>query len=282
MTGVRPSSHWVMSLPDEIIAVRPVLGVALAGALAQVSEFDTVGRPARRRRAFAARRPRRPWPVEPPDGLVVVDREGYRLVPAMIETYRAALDLSRGDLAGTVGHARQALALAGPDDHLVRAAAGALGGLAAWTEGDLERRHAAYTASVNGLRRAGYVADVLGCSITLADIRLTQGRVEAAVQTYQRALELTAPPPGTAPLRGTADMHVGIAGALLDRGDRGRGAASTWRSASGLGEANGLPQHPYRWRLVKARLLAPRATWTVRSGSSTRPTGSTSATTPPT
>src|SRR3954470_23432658 len=36
--------RWVAALPDEVVRVRPVLGVAFAGALAQVSAFDSIGR----------------------------------------------------------------------------------------------------------------------------------------------------------------------------------------------------------------------------------------------
>ena len=46
--------------------------------------------------------------------------------------------------------------------------------------------------AAEGLRRAGYIADVLSCSITLADIRITQGRLGEALRTYERALRLAA------------------------------------------------------------------------------------------
>ena len=59
----------------------------------------------------------------------------------------------------------------------------------------------------------GHVADVLGCSIALADIRLTQGRVNDALATYDGPCSW---PPvigngaaGTV-LPGTADMYMGI------------------------------------------------------------------------
>jgi LuxR family maltose regulon positive regulatory protein len=94
---------------------------------------------------------------------------------------------------------------------------------------------------------------VLGCTITLADIRRTQGQLAAAVRTYQHALELTAPAPGTAPLRGTADMHVGMAGVLLERNDLSA-AREHLTISQRLGEHNGLPQNPYRCRVVMARL----------------------------
>src|SRR5450759_1406433 len=61
----------------------------------------------------------------------------------------------------------------------------------------------------DGLRRAGFIADILGCSIALADIRITQGRLGEAMRTYEQALQLV-PEHGGPVLRGTADMHVGI------------------------------------------------------------------------
>jgi LuxR family transcriptional regulator, maltose regulon positive regulatory protein len=229
-----------------------VLAVAFVGALAQVSDFETVGE-----RLTAIERSLRPdggpWPDQPPPGLVVVDDAGYRALPASVETYRAALALVHGDLDGTVAHARAALSLAPPDGDLVRAAAGALGGLASWTGGDLAGAYAAYTESIAGLARVGFVADVLGCSIAVGDIHRTQGGLNAALRTYRRGLDVAAPAPGGTPLRGTADMHVGIAGVLLERDDL-LGAAEQLAAGERLGEYNGLPQNPYRWRVVAARL----------------------------
>ena len=166
--------------------------------------------------------------------------------------YRAALALAHGELDATVAHARAALSLAPPGDDLIRAAAGALGGLAAWATGDLAGAHAAYTESIAGLASVGFVADVFGCSLTLGDIRSTQGRLGDALHTYQRALDLAAAQ-SDAPLRGTADMHVGIAAVLVERDDLAA-AAEHLAVSQRLGEHNGLPQNPYRERLVLARL----------------------------
>ena len=88
--------------------------------------------------------------------------------------YRAGLALVGGDAPATIGHARRAIQLAPEVDHLTRAGASALSGLALWGGGDLEAAHRAYAAAAEGLQRAGYIADVLGCSITLADIRITR------------------------------------------------------------------------------------------------------------
>jgi LuxR family transcriptional regulator, maltose regulon positive regulatory protein len=246
---------WVLALPDEFLAVRPVLGVAFVGALAQVSDFSTVSRRLDDVERSLRASPDDPWPEQPPPGLVVVDPKGYDLLPATIKMYRAALALARGDLSATVSNAREAIALAPPDDDLIRSGSGALAGLAALTEGDLEVANAAYSTTVTGLRRAGFISDVLGCTITLGDIRLAQGRLGDALRTYEKALEQTAPPSGTPPLRGTADMHVGIATVLLERDDRA-GAAEHLAIGQRLGEHNGLPQNAYRWRVAMSRLLA--------------------------
>ena len=245
-------ARWVRALPDEVVRNRPVLGVLLAGALTLVSDLDTVGQ----RLSDVERSVRAEdgsWPAQPPPGLVVVDEDGYRSLPARIAMYRAALALAHGDLDGTVAHAREAMSLAPPGDHLSRASGGALAGLASLTRGDLADAHAAYTESIAGLEKAGFVSDILGCCITLGDIRRTQGRLTDALRTYQRALDLASAQPGDEPLRGTADMHVGMAGVLLERDDLAA-AAEHLALSSRLGEYNGLPQNPYRSRVAAAGL----------------------------
>jgi LuxR family maltose regulon positive regulatory protein len=247
---------WVRLLPDEVVRQRPVLGVYLVGALAQGSDFATI--PARLDAIDDLLRPGRehgigsPWPAEPPPGAVVVDPDGYRGLPAQMEMYRAALALAAGDVAGTVAHAQEVTRLAEPDDDLARAAATALAGLALWSVGDLAGAHDRYAQAVARLQRAGHVADVLGCSITLGELRATQGSLDGALAAYEQGLELAAAEPG-APLRGTADMHVGIATVLLERDDV-EGAAEHLATSQQLGESRGLPQNPYRWRVATARL----------------------------
>jgi LuxR family maltose regulon positive regulatory protein len=250
-------ARWSRALPDDVVRGRPVLGVAFVGALAQVGDFAPIGERLDQIEA-TARRADGSWPEQPPPDVIVIDRVSYRSLPARVEMYRAALSLASADLDGTVTHANQALSLAPPDDALTRAAAGALAGLASWTAGDLAAADAAYTESVAGLTLAGFLPDVLGCTITLGDIRWTQGQLAAALRTYRQALDATAPAPGDQPLRGSADMHVGIAGVLLERDDLDA-AREQLAIAQRLGERNGLPQNPYRWRVATARLRAAEA-----------------------
>ena len=63
-------------------------------------------------------------------------------------------------------------------------------GARVWARGDIVAAHAGYTAAVEGLTRAGHIADVLGCSLTLADMELTLGRLGAAEDTLEHALDL--------------------------------------------------------------------------------------------
>jgi LuxR family maltose regulon positive regulatory protein len=61
-------------------------------------------------------------------------------------------------------------------------------------------------------------------------------------------------------MRGTADMLVALSRSAWHRNDLPR-AADYLRRADELGEAGGLPQHPYRWRVALARLRASERDW---------------------
>ena len=162
--------RWIDDLPADVVDNRPVLAVGFIGALAAGNEFDDLER--------------RLQDVErlldgPRDDLVVADESEFARLPAAIGTYRSALALVAGDLSASVRHADLALAHAAPGDDLSIAAASALKGLAQWAGGDLAAARRGYTAASEALERANHVADVLGCAITLADIDVTLGKLQA-------------------------------------------------------------------------------------------------------
>jgi LuxR family maltose regulon positive regulatory protein len=240
---------WLDVIPDEVVRVRPVLAVGLIGGLMVGAEAEGVEerlRDVERRLASAA-----PDRESLSAQMVVVDNGELARLPGKIEMYRAALALIRGDGPATLRHARLASDRAADDDHVTRGSASALAGLALWRRGDLEAAHRAYTVCVEGLHRAGYISDVLGCSITLADIRITQGRLGDALNTYEHALHLAAQSGGPV-LRGTADMYVGMSQIACERDDLDTATRYLRRSRE-LGEHLGLGQNPYRWRVAMAR-----------------------------
>jgi LuxR family transcriptional regulator, maltose regulon positive regulatory protein len=243
---------WLEAIPADVVRVRPVLAVGLVGALMSGGEFEGVEDRLAQVEGWLEPAGDHPGPWTPPAGTVVVDQDELQRLPAVVQMYRAALALVRGDDPATIGHGEWAIHLAADDDHLTRAGASALIGLARWSGGELEAAHRAYGVAAEGLRRAGYIADVLGCSITLADIRITQGRLGEALRTYEQALALAADQDGPV-LRGTADMHVGMSQIACERDDLAA-ASRHLRRAEELGEPTWLPQNPYRWRVAMARV----------------------------
>ena len=244
---------WLELIPDEVVRVRPVLSMHFAGALMSVGEFEGVeGRLRDAEWWLDATTGTGEGPPAPSAEMVVADEEEFRRLPAQIEVYRAAQALARGEAIGTVRHARRALDLALEEDHLCRASAAGLLGLASWASGDLEAGHAAYAECMAGLRRAGYIADTFGCAIALADIRSAQGRLGEAMRTYEQALQRASEQGGPV-LRGTADMHVGMSEVHRERDDL-RAATQHLLRSQELGEHAGLPQNRYRWRVAMARI----------------------------
>ncbi|HEV2885745.1 MAG TPA: LuxR C-terminal-related transcriptional regulator [Jatrophihabitans sp.] len=233
---------WLDAIPDEVVRRRPVLAVGLVGVLMASGEFEGV-----EDRLRDIER----WLEPTDDQMVVVDLDELPRLPGLVPMYRAGLALVRGDAAATIRYAQQAVERSAPDD-LTRASASALWGLALWSGGDLEGAHRAYSICVDGLRRAGHIPDVLGCSITLADLRITQGRLGEALRTYQDALRLASLDTATV-LRGTADMHVGISQIAYERNDL-PAVSQHLQRAQELGEHTWLPQNPYRWRVAMARV----------------------------
>ena len=244
---------WLKALPYELVRARPVLSVHYAGALLLNGELEGVE---------ARLRDAEQWLDTKTDmgelaltssaELVVVDEEEFRGLAGNIAVYRAAIALALGDVANTMKYARRALDLVPEDDDHWRGSAAGFLGLAYWTSGDLEAAHRFYAECMARVQRAGYLSDALGCSIALADIRISQGRLREAMSTYERGLQL-ATEQSAIPLRGAPDMHVGMSELHLERDDLGAATQHLLRSKE-LGELAGLPQNRYRWRVAMARI----------------------------
>jgi LuxR family maltose regulon positive regulatory protein len=248
---------WLETLPDEVLHCRPVLSVGYASALMSSGKLESVEerlRDAERWLDTTADMSERSQ--APSAELVVVDEEEFRRLPGAIAVFRAGLALARGDVPETVTYARRALDLVPEDDHLWRGAAAVLLGLASWTSGNLEAAHRSYADGMAHLRRAGHISDAINGSITLAAIRITQGRLREAMSTYERGLQL-ATEQGDPVMRGTADMYVGMS-ELHREWDDLEGATQHLLRSKEQGEHTGFPQNRYRWRIAMARIREAR------------------------
>ena len=101
---------WLKALPNDAVRRSPVLSVVAGWRLMVSGELDAAEpRFDDAERALSG----------VPDGRRA-ESEELRTLPATIAIHRAALAQARGDVPGTAQHARRAMDLAGPDDHLAR------------------------------------------------------------------------------------------------------------------------------------------------------------------
>ncbi len=244
---------WLRALPDELVHLRPVLSVVYAHASLARGMFEGVEARLRDAERWLDTTPDIRERAEAPlAAMVVVDEEEFRRLPGAIAVARAGRALALGDVPETVTYARRALDLVPDDDHIWRGAAAAILGLASWTSGDLESGYQAYADGMARLQRSGHTSDAVAGAITLADIRIAQGRLREAMSTYERGLQL-AKERGGPVLRGAADMHVGMSELHRERNDLDAATQHLLRSRE-LGEHTGFPQYPYRWRVAMARI----------------------------
>lgn len=244
---------WLRALPNEVVRARPVLSVTYAHLLLDSGELDGVE--ARLRDAewwLDTPADRRAQPGAPAAAMVVMDDVTFRRLPGAIALARVGQDLARGDISQAMTNARKALDLLPEDDHLNRGGVAAFLGLTLWAEGDLEAAHRAFAAGMANLHKAGNIADTINGAITLADIRIAQGRLHEAMGTYEQALQL-ALAQGEPVVRGTADIYIGMSELQRERHDLPAAKQHLLHSEA-LGEHTGFSQHRYRWCVAMARI----------------------------
>jgi LuxR family maltose regulon positive regulatory protein len=244
---------WLKVLPDEVLHCRPVLGVAYALVVLGSGELAGVENRLRdAERWLGTTAEGRARPDAPTAEMVVVDDEAFRRLPGTIALARAGIALARNDVPQTMIYAQQALDLAPEDDHLTRGGAAGFLGLVSWTSGDLETAHRTYAQGMASLQQAGNIADAINGAITLAAIRIGQGRLRQAMRTYTRGLQL-ATAQGAPIVRGAADMYVGMSELECEHNDLQAATQHLLRSQK-LGEHAGFPQNRYRWHIAMARI----------------------------
>jgi len=227
--------RWLSALPAESVRDRPRLYLAQAYSAAQgfqVEALEALLDDAER--AFAASGD------EPYEDAAGRPASVLANVPAGIAFLRASLARLRGDTALAAGYNRQALAQLGEDDWLMHSFVRWNRAAADWLEGRLgpaERGLAGVLADLRAadeaVRRAGgeptevlreveggagFFAGFLAQRVRrdLGEVQRAQGNLDAALATYQQALD-TAGESSQAAHTGLA--HVGLAQVLYERNE---------------------------------------------------------------
>jgi LuxR family maltose regulon positive regulatory protein len=242
---------WIRALPDPVVRSSPVLSITAAWAQLMAGQIDAAGsRLDDAEKALAT--------TDPAVSAAWADTEDLRMAPATVAVYRASLAQARGDVPGTVRHSRRALELAGPQDHLVRGAAGGFLGLAAWAAGDVRQALSTFGDAVRHLHAAGNLVDELDSTIPLADMWIASGRPNTARRLYEQALTTatTVTTAGGAPSpRAVPDLHVGLAELDRELGDL-TGARERLEIARRLAEGGSITENRHRWFVAMAQVHA--------------------------
>ena len=203
--------RWISALPADLVRSRPRLLLAQAFLAATSGRIDAVG-PAL---DAAERASPTSEPFEP-----TAARAASMLVnpAALIALLRSYLAQIGGDADGTAAFAAQALAEIDEGEWLLRSTAQGFVAAAEWLRGRLVEAERAFESSIAGWRAMGQPTLTAWGIYQLGQVQRAQGRLDAAVQTYQQALEIGAPsarPP--APPAGPA--YVGMGEMAYQRND---------------------------------------------------------------
>jgi LuxR family maltose regulon positive regulatory protein len=244
---------WAKAMPEELIRARPVLSTQYAEALWMAGELEASE--ARLRDAERWLDPTGELGARPEglvDGMVVVDEEQFRTLPAKIAVARTLNAQSLGDLHGTVKYAELALKLLPEEDHLGRAEVSVTLGFTNWASGDLEAARMAIADWINSMQKVGNIAFAIAGASALGDILAAQGRLHEAVRSHKDSLQL-ASAHGEEVQRLTAHLYLGLAMLYHEMGDQEAAAQNLLKSKE-MGEQSELVDWPFRWRLARARL----------------------------
>jgi len=202
--------RWVAMVPQEVVRARPRLLLAQAIAAFNAGHLETA-EPLLDDAERALTSPSEPY--EPS-----IDRQASMLanLPVAIALLRATLTGLRGDAERTTELVRWAQTQLAKDEQVPRISGRWNLALADWMCGRLAEAERAFTAIVAEGRTAGEPHLTLSAGSVLGRVQRAQGRLGAALHTYQDGLEFAARI-GTSAIPSAAMAHVGIAEVFYQR-----------------------------------------------------------------
>jgi LuxR family transcriptional regulator, maltose regulon positive regulatory protein len=207
---------WLEALPAELVGSRPRLCLAqarLAILSRRVEGVDDLLDAAER--AWDDAPAVADEPYEPSVG-----RAASLLanVPATIALERAIMAELRGDAERTAALAARALALLSESEWMLASLARTHLAVADWLSGRLLQAESAFASNVAQWRATGELFPAAWSSHQLAEVQRAQGRLGAALETYQQALKITTAP-GRPALPAAGIAQVGMAEVAYQRGE---------------------------------------------------------------
>jgi len=244
--------RWVKALPDDHIRARPVMSVGYAWALLGVGELEASE--ARLQDAERMLESAGKNSGNSSSTMIVADEAEFQALPASISAARAYRSLALGDISGTKMYARQTLALV-PDEHsLQHTQAAALLALAEYASGDLQAAEQKLLKFQAMMWQINDLASAIGITFALANIKLVQGRLREALNTYQEALQL-AENRSVPFFIGASDLHRGLSELHCEQNDL-EAAAQSLSTAQQMGEKGATTGWLQRLCVAQSRLKA--------------------------
>jgi LuxR family maltose regulon positive regulatory protein len=205
--------RWLAGLPAGVVATRPRLLLAQAVPALLGGDLEAVAETldAAERASTAAE----DEPFEPSGGRAT---SLLANIPATIAIERATLAQFRGDAERTLAFGRQAMSEIGDAEPMLDTIARMSLGTGEWLRGRLADAEAIFEHLIGRLLATDQPTVATWASFQLGRVQRAQGRLDAALETYARALDLTAQP-GCPPLPAAGLPHVGIAEVAYQRAD---------------------------------------------------------------
>jgi len=236
---------WAKKLPEDLYTNRPVLLVAHAWASLQCGEMEAGKANLGEAEALLNT-------DERSENKIIVDEQQFKTLPASIANARAYYAQAHGDASGTLKYSQKALELLPEEEYMQRAIPAAMVGFVHWENGDLEAAYQSFSGIRASFKSAGNISSTIGLTFLLADIRIAQGRLQEAANSYERSLLIAKDEGETMPM-GIEDVYGGISELHLERGNL-EAAREYLDKSRKLSEQTKAMDWQYRLCLLEARV----------------------------